>query len=66
MNWLYFNVLPVFLLLICNVFTEVIELDTGDVFKIEGRVEVVSTTEKDWMANTQVVVDGGEFIAHLK
>lgn len=40
--------------------------DTGDVFKIEGRVEVVSTTDKDWISNTQVTVDGGDYIAHLR
>ena len=40
--------------------------DNQDSFKIEGRVEVVSTSDKDWIANTLVMVEGGEYIAHLR
>ena len=39
--------------------------DNQDSFKIEGRVEVVSS-DKDWIANTLVMVEGGEYIAHLR
>ncbi|XP_053388455.1 ER membrane protein complex subunit 7-like [Mercenaria mercenaria] len=66
MNRYNSRIFPVFLLFISKVLTEIVESETGDVFKIEGRVEVVSATEKDWIANTQVVVDGGDYVAHLR
>lgn len=57
----------IFLIFLSKVCTEVIETqEPGDVFKIEGRVEVVSTADKEWIANTQVMVDGGDYVAHLK
>jgi len=42
------------------------EAEVKDAFTIEGRVEVVSTTNKEWLTNTQVTVDGGVYIAHLR
>ena len=45
---------------------EVLETETVDLFKIEGKVEVVSTQNKDWIGNTRILVDGGDYIAHLR
>lgn len=57
----------IFLIFLSKVCTEVIETqEPGDIFKIEGRVEVVSTADKEWIPNTQVMVDGGDYVAHLK
>ena len=42
------------------------ENDSLDNFKIEGKVEVVSTSDKDWIGNTQILVEGGEYVAHLR
>ena len=42
------------------------ENEDHDTFKIEGKVEVVSTNDKEWIAHTVVLVEGGEYIAHLR
>ncbi|WAQ97887.1 EMC7-like protein [Mya arenaria] len=45
---------------------EQLESESKEQFSIEGRVEVVSTSSKEWLSNTQVMIDGGQFVAHLK
>ena len=42
------------------------ENDILDHFKIEGKVEVVTTSDKEWIGNTQILVEGGEYVAHLR
>lgn len=51
---------------VSKVIAENTEDDVGELFSIEGKVEVVSTSNKDWISNTQVSVDGGLFVAHLR
>ena len=43
-----------------------LENEDQGTFKIEGKVEVVSTNDKEWIAHTLVMVEGGEYIAHLR
>ena len=42
------------------------ENEGQDTFKIEGKVEVVSTNDKEWITHTLVMVEGGDYIAHLR
>lgn len=63
-NFIYFFV--VLVIFISRTIAEQVEEEGPQVFSIEGRVEVVSTSNKDWISNTQVLVDGGLFIGHLR
>lgn len=45
---------------------EITDEESSGEFKIEGKVEVVSVPDKDWITNTQVLIEGGEYIAHLR
>ena len=40
-------------------------LDSGT-FKIEGKVEITTARDKDWIQNTKILVDGGQYVGHLK
>ncbi|KAK3599218.1 hypothetical protein CHS0354_012827 [Potamilus streckersoni] len=46
--------------------SEIIENDSGlgSDFKITGKVEILSSKDKEWLTNTQILVDGGEYIAY--
>lgn len=67
MTCIQIKICSLVLLYFSTVLSEIVDSETStDVFRIEGRVEVVSTTDKDWMSNTQVLVDGGDYVAHLK
>ncbi|XP_076446548.1 endoplasmic reticulum membrane protein complex subunit 7-like [Babylonia areolata] len=35
-------------------------------FKIDGRVFVTSSKEKDWVSNTRVLIDGGKYRGYLR
>ncbi|KAL4229946.1 ER membrane protein complex subunit 7 [Mactra antiquata] len=65
MNCIFLAII-VFLGSISLALSEAIDAEIVDEFKVEGKVEVVSTTNKDWIANTQVNVEGGLFVGHLR
>lgn len=56
----------VLVVFISKVISQNIEEEGAQTFNIEGKVEVVSTSSKDWISNTQVLVDGGVYIGHLR
>ena len=46
---------------------DVDETDTLDLFRIDGKVDLVTSGNKDWMSQTRVYVDGGEYgIGYLR
>ncbi|KAL5011958.1 hypothetical protein ScPMuIL_010509 [Solemya velum] len=50
-------------------FADVIEsdIDSGEnEFQITGRVDISSTSDKDWVPNTKIFVDGGDYFGYLK
>ncbi|KAH3843026.1 ER membrane protein complex subunit 7-like [Dreissena polymorpha] len=61
-----FTWIVIILVQILGVWTETDEPNGTDLFTIEGKVEVVSTTNKDWLPDTQISVDGGTFISYLR
>ena len=44
---------------ISKVVSQSIEEEGSQLFSIEGKVDVLSTSNKDWISNTQILVDGG-------
>lgn len=43
------------------------QIDTvASTFRIEGKVEVLSARDKEWMTNTRILVDGGEYLGFLR
>ena len=56
----------VLLVLFQQTLGDVLESETTDLFRIDGRVEVVSIQNKDWLVNTRILVDGGNYISHLR
>jgi len=51
---------------ISKVVSQSIEEEGSQLFSIEGKVDVLSTSNKDWISNTQILVDGGLYTGHLK
>ncbi|ESP00062.1 hypothetical protein LOTGIDRAFT_203638 [Lottia gigantea] len=61
-----FCIFLIFLCLqICVKGQEALELKSTNSFTIEGRVEVFSNG-KNWLPNTRILVDGGEYIGFLR
>ncbi|KAL3879343.1 hypothetical protein ACJMK2_031642 [Sinanodonta woodiana] len=51
---------------IVHAVSEIIENDSdiGSDFKITGKIEILASKDKEWLTNTQILVDGGEYIAY--
>ncbi|KAK3100208.1 hypothetical protein FSP39_016328 [Pinctada imbricata] len=65
------SVLPIlftFLLDISRIIASdnVIDADIIDRFKIEGKVDLTVAKDKDWLSQTRVIIDGGEFLGNLR
>ncbi|KAK6176598.1 hypothetical protein SNE40_014851 [Patella caerulea] len=45
---------------------DIIEPTNVNIFNMEGRIEVFSTRDKNWLPNTRVLIDGGEYVAFLR
>ncbi|XP_033743347.1 ER membrane protein complex subunit 7-like [Pecten maximus] len=53
--------------LICSVLCdESIDSETIGLFRIDGKVDLVSYRDKDWMMQTRVMVDGGNYVGLLR
>ncbi|XP_067663903.1 endoplasmic reticulum membrane protein complex subunit 7-like [Haliotis asinina] len=59
--------LVVFSYVLCFVHsTDVVETNSSSNFKIEGKVEILSSHDKSWMSNTRILVDGDDYVAYLR
>lgn len=46
--------------------TEIVDTSDESNFKIEGRIYVSSSKDKDWVSNTRVLVDGGKYRGFIR
>ena len=71
MDWLSLYILP-FIVSICLRFGHVLgsdviqDGDSADRFKIDGKIDLTVAKDKDWMTQTRVLVDGGEYLGYLR
>ncbi|XP_021341452.1 ER membrane protein complex subunit 7-like [Mizuhopecten yessoensis] len=68
-QWNYFVLYVVFvgICLICSVLCdESVDSDNNGHFKIDGKVDLVAYRDKDWMMQTRVLVDGGDYVGLLR
>ncbi|XP_069130437.1 endoplasmic reticulum membrane protein complex subunit 7-like [Argopecten irradians] len=62
-----FCVLVLVINLICLALCdESIDSETAGLFKIDGKVDLASHRDKDWMMQTRVLVDGGNYVGLLR
>lgn len=55
--------LAVLNVIICQ---EISDLEGTGLFRIDGKVDLVSHRDKEWLTSTRVLVDGGEFVGYLR